>query len=159
MKERLHELAGVASFNMQPCCGASQNPLLWANSHQHLLLSISNWTTRTACGSKGGEKWLSHLGFKKRTEREAPIGPRVNIKTDNCSYLHTITRRQHQTDLESRSRNKRLKKKKDCEWYLDLRPCFNENGNMCKGKQFIFTIYMDRGSSAKHKLFCSIFAF
>lgn len=36
----------------------------------------------------------------KNNEKEAPKGLQVNIKTDNCSYLHTISPGQRWTDLE-----------------------------------------------------------
>jgi len=60
-----------------------------------------------------GEKWLSHLGSQQRTEkREAPAGPQVNTETDSRCYLHTFTRRQHQTGLERELEQKTEEKKK-----------------------------------------------
>lgn len=62
-----------------------------------------------------------------RTERRetTPAGAQVNIKTDNCSYLHTDSRRQHQTDLERRTlghngEEEEKKHNQTTEWHSDM---------------------------------------
>lgn len=56
------------------------------------------------CSSVEEKKMIESPGNLRTEQREkAPAGAQVNIKTDNCSYLHTDSRRQHQTDLERRT--------------------------------------------------------
>lgn len=50
---------------------------------------------------QGEEEMIESPGIAvKNRGRRPPRGPQVNIKTDNWSYLHSFTQRQHHTDLE-----------------------------------------------------------
>lgn len=56
------------------------------------------------CSSDEEKKMIeSHGNLRTERREKTPAGAQVNIKTDNCSYLHTDSRRQHQTDLERRT--------------------------------------------------------
>lgn len=96
--------SGVVSFNAELCCG------IWAELHA--ASSSSPFERVQPLQLQRGERWLNHLGPGCRTVSETPTGPRVNIKTGNRSYLHTISQRQRQTDLERERWNKRVEGKK-----------------------------------------------
>ena len=90
---------------------------LWGETEPTLLGRVTCsifsiiWTTRTAPAALLRREMIESPGISVKNRENAPTGPQVNTKTDNCSYLHTITRRQHQTDLERESWNKRVEKK------------------------------------------------
>lgn len=115
--------------------------MLWGKSESTLLgqviysiFSISIWTTRRGPAAPVRGEMIESPGISvKNREREAPTGPQVNIKTDNCAYLHNITWRQHWTDLERESWNKRVEKNNILN-AVQTYDCFNETGSNSKWK-------------------------